>query len=76
MITRTPQREAHYQVARAIRLGKLRRPAEFPCADCQGKSEHYDHRDYGRPLDVQPVCRKCNFRRGPARISAPATPQT
>ena len=68
---RAPDREAHYQVARAIRLGTLRRPAEFPCTDCGRASEHYDHRDYLRPLDVQPVCRKCNFRRGPAAKHLP-----
>lgn len=63
---RTPQREAHYQVARAIRLGELVHPSNFPCTDCGAESLHYDHRDYSQPLTVEPVCRKCNYKRGPA----------
>lgn len=65
-LNRTPQREAHYQVARAIRLGSLQRPHDFHCADCGGAAIHYDHRDYSQPLAVEPVCRKCNYKRGPA----------
>lgn len=63
---RTLQDEAHYQVARSIRLGSLQRPHNLPCTDCGGASLHYDHRDYRKPLDVEPVCRKCNYKRGPA----------
>lgn len=65
-LNRTPQREAHYQVARAIRKGELVHPRNFPCMDCGGASIHYDHRDYSKPLTVDPVCRRCNYRRGPA----------
>lgn len=57
---------AHQAVAYAIRKGELRRPSEFPCADCGGKAVEYDHRDYNKPLEVEPVCRRCNLRRGPA----------
>lgn len=71
---RTPQREAHKAVADAIRSGLLKRPAEFACVDCGKPAEHYDHRDYSRPLDVAPVCRVCNYKRGPAvdAINRPA----
>lgn len=65
-LNRSPQREAHYQVARAIRLGLLAHPSNFPCADCKGLAKEYDHRDYSKPLEVDPVCRRCNARRGPA----------
>jgi hypothetical protein len=65
-LNRSPQREAHYQVARAIRLGNLPHPSNFPCADCGGAAKEYDHRDYSKPLDVAPVCRGRNARRGPA----------
>lgn len=65
-LNRTPKREAHYQVARAIRLGNLKHPSCFACTDCGGASIHYDHRDYLKPLEVEPVCRKCNYKRGPA----------
>jgi hypothetical protein len=38
----------------------------FNCVDC-GKTAHgYDHRDYRKPLDVVPICRSCNYKRGPA----------
>ena len=39
------------------------------CADCDRVACDYDHRDYSRPLDVEPVCRSCNSRRGPALFS-------
>lgn len=65
-LSRTPQREAHYQVARAIRHGTLPRPSDFSCADCSRQADRYDHRDYAKPLDVAPVCRRCNCRRGRA----------
>lgn len=54
------------EVAKAIRRGQLRRPSEFPCAGCGGPAIEYDHRDYNLPLVVEPVCRSCNLRRGPA----------
>ena len=37
-----------------------------PCTDCGTRADRYDHRDYNKPLDVQPVCRACNRKRGPA----------
>ena len=53
-------------VFRAVRLGHLRRAVGLPCVDCAAPAVEYDHRDYSRPLDVVPVCRGCNLRRGPA----------
>lgn len=41
---------------------------DYACTDCGAAAEHYDHRDYARPLDVEPVCRACNVHRGPARF--------
>lgn len=37
------------------------------CVDCGKRAFYYDHRYYSRPLDVVPVCRGCNIKRGPAR---------
>lgn len=54
-------------VAGAIRAGELPHPRGLKCADCAGPAIEYDHRDYGRPLDVAPVCRSCNLRRGPGK---------
>jgi hypothetical protein len=36
------------------------------CVDCGAQARDYDHRDYNKPLEVNPVCRRCNLRRGPA----------
>lgn len=40
--------------------------ASQDCADCGGQATCYDHRDYRKPLDVTPVCSRCNIRRGSA----------
>ena len=63
---RTPQEEAHVVVARAVWNGDLQPARSFPCTDCGGAAIEYDHRDYNQPLNVDPVCRACNLRRGPA----------
>jgi len=52
-------------LARAIKAGSIAPASELPCVDCGALAECYDHRDYSRPLDVEPVCRACNWRRGP-----------
>jgi hypothetical protein len=54
------------EVARARRKGLLPPPREFKCEDCAAQASEYDHRDYGKPLLVAPVCRGCNRRRGRA----------
>lgn len=62
------QRRAIGRVNSAVRKGLLPdlRYSEVACVDCGTRAEHYDHRDYSKPLEVDPVCRTCNFRRGPA----------
>lgn len=48
------------------------RSVQFPdvqamkCEDCGARAYAYDHRYYSMPLDVAPVCRACNAKRGPA----------
>lgn len=54
------------KVAVARSRGELPPPSAAPCTDCGGKATEYDHRDYNFPLKVEPVCRGCNARRGPA----------
>jgi hypothetical protein len=51
-------------VALAISEGKIKRPSSYQCVDCGAQAGEYDHRDYSQPLDVAPVCRKCNHHRG------------
>jgi hypothetical protein len=50
----------------AVRSGKLPRASTLLCVDCGAQALDYDHRDYNFPLAVDPVCRQCNMRRGPA----------
>ena len=57
--------KAHCMVKSAIKQGILPSlDGTVACFDCGESAHEYDHRDYGRPLDVQPVCRRCNKQRG------------
>lgn len=53
-------------VSNAVKAGKLPHPHTQKCVDCGRWAQVWDHRDYNKPLDVEPVCRPCNYRRGPA----------
>jgi transcriptional regulator with XRE-family HTH domain len=57
---------AGLKVKAAIAAGLLKPIAGQSCADCGKPAFCYDHRDYSKPLDVAPVCRACNWKRGPA----------
>jgi hypothetical protein len=49
----------------AVKIGFLPHPTDFKCVDCKrSQATCYDHRDYNKPLDVEPVCLNCNSRRG------------
>lgn len=54
------------QVALAVRAGTLPPPTRFRCVDCIRIASMYDHRNYSKPLSIEPVCRSCNAKRGPA----------
>ena len=58
--------KAHTQVKKAIKNGLLKPVKELKCLDCGCKAEIYDHKDYNKPLEVEPVCRSCNRKRGSA----------
>lgn len=62
----TLQEKAKRKVYIAVRAGRLPRIQNLNCLDCFRKAEVYDHRNYFKPLEVEPVCRICNFKRGPA----------
>lgn len=63
----SPRKASHQIVTIAIRGGILPKlNGSVKCVDCGKPADHYDHRDYMKPLDVSPVCRSCNSRRGPA----------
>lgn len=53
-------------VSQAIANGLVKPADAFECADCGVQAQQYDHRDYNKPLEVEPVCRRCNQLRGPA----------
>jgi hypothetical protein len=61
-------------VCRAIKRGDLPHLTDsiVTCVDCKvRRATNYEHRDYAKPLEVDPVCRTCNVLRGPAQISRP-----
>lgn len=62
------QRLAGAAVTLAVKSGALPRlrGAKIKCVDCNGVAEAYEHRNYSRPLDVEPVCSGCNSKRGHA----------
>lgn len=64
---------AQNAVAYAVENGALPSLAsgEYACTDCSDVAYEYDHRDYARPLDVEPVCRRCNILRGSAEWPHP-----
>lgn len=64
---------AHSVVAKAKVAGIL--PAldgSIKCTDCDRPAKVYDHRDYGKPLSVDPVCLSCNRVRGSAQYPTSA----
>ena len=76
-IARITRGRAQFTVLRAIRSGRLRPVTDFKCVDCAAPATVYEHRRYDRPLEVVPVCRSCNVKRGPAcwdEIAAPKIP--
>ncbi|MBN8492375.1 MAG: hypothetical protein J0M00_13225 [Burkholderiales bacterium] len=60
----------HGAVHLAVKRGVLPdlSQGEYACADCGAPALEYDHRDYARPLDVDPVCKSCNRLRGAAKF--------
>lgn len=59
-------RKAIACVAKAIARGQLPPATAHRCVDCGTPATAYDHRDYTEPLNVAPVCRSCNGKRGHA----------
>ena len=64
---------AHRYVAVALYNGDLPRlDGTIKCTDCESPAAEYDHRDYKKPMEVEPVCRACNQARGPGLHRDPA----
>ena len=58
-----------------VAKGAIKPAKEFMCVDCGDPAQHYDHRSYRKPLEIEPVCQKCNVARGRA-IEMPPTRRT
>jgi hypothetical protein len=56
---------AHKAVADAVRSKKIPPASALICVDCGKQAKCYDHRDYSKPMEIEPVCIKCNAIRGP-----------
>ena len=48
----------------AKQAGLIPNIKEFVCSDCGCQATEWDHRDYTKYMDVDPVCAKCNVARG------------
>lgn len=57
---------AYRMMQKEVKSGKIVRAAGLVCVDCGGTATCYDHRDYRKPLQVEPVCFGCNRSRGVA----------
>ena len=43
--------------------GYVGRPEDQKCVDCGKQAKHWEHRNYARPLIIEPVCQSCNLKR-------------
>lgn len=64
-----PLERAQRKVRKAIKNGQLvsLKNNIVPCFYCGYRATIYEHRDYNKPLDVVPACRKCNEQLGSAQ---------
>lgn len=51
----------------AIKKGEIPKlDGKIKCTDCGKPATCYDHRNYYKPLEVEPVCKSCNNKHGAA----------
>lgn len=58
---------ANAVIGREVARGRLQPARTLQCVDCGRQALDWDHRDYSKPLEVEPTCRACNQKRGPAK---------
>lgn len=51
-------------VKNEVMNGRLLPAKDCKCVDCGKQAQCYDHRDYRKPLMVEPVCKSCDGKRG------------
>ena len=64
--------KARRKVLQAVYRHELKPARLLKCTDCGRDAKFYDHRDYSKPLEVEPVCGSCNQLRGPGKIDLEA----
>lgn len=70
------QTRAMAAVHKAKKEGLLPALILCQCVDCgRWPAQVYDHRDYSKPAEVEPVCQKCNLKRGRAKWETPGAVQ-
>jgi hypothetical protein len=55
---------ANEKVFQAMSKGFLSKPSNFKCKDCNRQAQEWEHRNYSRPFFIEPVCHRCNTKRG------------
>jgi len=63
------RKESAMWVRVALKNGLIPQATTCKCVDCGNTAQCYDHRDYRKPHIVQPVCKRCDCRRGTAKPS-------
>jgi DNA-directed RNA polymerase subunit RPC12/RpoP len=61
------QKRAANALSNGLRHGLVESYMGKACVDCCEPAQCLDHRDYTKPLEVEPVCLSCNFYRPPAK---------
>jgi len=54
---------AHLAVCNAVRRKHLPRVSTCDCVDCGIQAAEYHHKDYSKPLEVEPLCKLCHVKR-------------
>ena len=51
-------------VGSRVAWGRIPNVKSFSCVDCGEPATRYDHRNYTKPLKIDPVCNLCDNKRG------------
>lgn len=59
---------AHAAVSAMVIAGLVKKlPCDgINCVDCGKQATHWEHRDYRKPQEIEPICKSCNTKRGHA----------
>lgn len=57
------QLNAALVVQQFIHKKLISKPGNYKCVDCGKPAVHWEHRDYSKPMSIEPVCRSCNKKR-------------